>query len=269
METAGKQIDDEELRELMKDNGIGRPSTRANIIETLFRRTYIKKERKNLIATPMGISLIQTIQNDLLKSAELTGQWEFKLRQIEKGEYEAKKFLEEMKAMINVLVDQVKHETDRPILKTIPSPITNNNSVFICPKCKIGAIVKGKTAMGCNRFKEGCLFKVPFEIMNLKLTEEQVEHFIRNGKTKKMTFNKEGKKQPGYLEFDSDLQIVFHKSDSKVTRKKNIKNVTVGMICPKCKVGTVVKGSTAYGCSLWKTGCGFRILFSDVPKETD
>ena len=104
METAGKFVDNEELRDALKENGIGRPSTRAAIIETLFRRQYIRKEKKNLWATPTGMELIGLIQNELLKSAELTGQWERKLRQIERHEYEAKQFIDELKQMVTDLV---------------------------------------------------------------------------------------------------------------------------------------------------------------------
>ena len=107
METAGKLVDNEELRDAMKENGIGRPSTRAAIIETLFKRNYIKREKKNIVATPTGIELIGTIRNELLKSAELTGQWEKKLRDIEKRQYEAKIFIEELKAMLNDVVRDV------------------------------------------------------------------------------------------------------------------------------------------------------------------
>ena len=107
METAGKFVDNEELRDAMKENGIGRPSTRAAIIETLFKRNYIKREKKNIVATPTGIELIGTIRNELLKSAELTGQWEKKLRDIEKRQYEAKTFIEELKAMLNDVVRDV------------------------------------------------------------------------------------------------------------------------------------------------------------------
>ena len=107
METAGKFVDDEELRDAMKENGIGRPSTRAAIIETLYKRNYIRKEKKNVIATPTGIELISLIRNELLKSAELTGQWEKKLRDIEKRQYEAKTFIDELKAMLHDIVNDV------------------------------------------------------------------------------------------------------------------------------------------------------------------
>ena len=107
METAGKLVDDEELRDAMKENGIGRPSTRAAIIETLFKRNYIRREKKNIVATPTGIELVGIIKNELLKSAELTGRWEKKLRDIEKKQYEAKTFVEELKTMLHEVVNDV------------------------------------------------------------------------------------------------------------------------------------------------------------------
>jgi DNA topoisomerase-3 len=107
METAGKLVEDEEMRDMLKLNGIGRPSTRANIIETLFKRRYIEKKKKNILATETGINLIETIQNDLLKSVELTGQWERKLRLIEKGEYEMQTFKAELIKLVRELTDEV------------------------------------------------------------------------------------------------------------------------------------------------------------------
>jgi DNA topoisomerase-3 len=110
METAGKFVDDDELRDALKENGIGRPSTRAAIIETLFKRNYIRKERKNLFPTPTGVALINTIQEELLKSAELTGQWEKKLRQIEHGAYPASQFIDELKELIAQIVRNVLND---------------------------------------------------------------------------------------------------------------------------------------------------------------
>ena len=107
METAGKLVENEEMRELMKENGIGRPSTRANIIETLFKRKYIEKKKKNLVATDTGMSLIDVIKSDLLKSPELTGQWEHKLRLIEKGSYDPQTFKDELFKMVRELSDEV------------------------------------------------------------------------------------------------------------------------------------------------------------------
>ena len=158
METAGKLIDNDELRDVMKENGIGRPSTRAAIIETLFKRDYIRKERKNLIATPTGVELVQTISEELIKSAELTGIWEKKLRQIEKGEYQASVFLDELKEMVRQIVFNVKSENKN--LKTNSDAIVGQ----ICPVCKKGTILKGNTAYGCSRWNEGCNFRQAFKV---------------------------------------------------------------------------------------------------------
>lgn len=193
METAGKQIDDEEMRELMKDNGIGRPSTRANIIETLFRRQYIEKKRKNILATPTGMALIDTIQNELLKSAELTGDWEKKLRLIEKGEYDIEVFKQELFTMVRELTDEVIFNSHQPIsffqepqkiVKTSKPRVKKeiDFGTITCPKCKNSKLVKGKTAIGCLNYKV-CDFKVPFELMGKKLSENQLNDLIEKGKT--------------------------------------------------------------------------------------
>lgn len=118
METAGKFVDNEELRDAMKENGIGRPSTRAAIIETLYKRNYIKREKKNVVATTTGIELIALIKNELLKSAELTGQWEKKLRDIEKKEYNAREFIEELKTMLTNIVNDVLRDNSNTELHT-------------------------------------------------------------------------------------------------------------------------------------------------------
>ena len=123
METAGKLVDNDELRDALKENGIGRPSTRAAIIETLFKRNYIRKEKKNLIATPTGVELIQIIHEELLKSAELTGIWEKKLREIEKRTYNAGQFLEELKQMVSeVVMNVLSDNSNRHITIQAPAP---------------------------------------------------------------------------------------------------------------------------------------------------
>lgn len=192
METAGKLVDNDELRDALKENGIGRPSTRAAIIETLFKRRYIRKERKNLIATSTGVELIQLIHEELLKSAELTGIWEKKLREIEKKNYEAKTFLEELKQMVSEVVNsvlsdnanrrisiqeavhkEVKKETKKRERKpsapkekktTKPQSPTNDDELIgkPCPVCGKGTIIKGKTAYGCSEWKNGCTFRKNF-----------------------------------------------------------------------------------------------------------
>ena len=146
METAGKTVDNEELRDAMKENGIGRPSTRAAIIEKLFQRKYIVREKKNIKATEVGINLIHTIISPLLKSAELTGLWEKKLREIERGDFQAQQFLDELKLMTAEVVREVK----------------SDKSGMRCPICGKGMIIRGRTRYGCSRWREGCTYAEQF-----------------------------------------------------------------------------------------------------------
>ena len=146
METAGKTVDNEELRDAMKENGIGRPSTRAAIIEKLFQRKYIVREKKNIKATELGINLIHTIISPLLKSAELTGLWEKKLREIERGDFQAQQFLDELKQMTTEVVREVK----------------SDKSGMRCPVCGKGTIIRGRTRYGCSRWREGCTYAEQF-----------------------------------------------------------------------------------------------------------
>ena len=146
METAGKTVDNEELRDAMKENGIGRPSTRAAIIEKLFQRKYIVREKKNIKATEVGINLIHTIISPLLKSAELTGLWEKKLREIERGDFAAQQFLDELKQMTSEVVREVK----------------SDKSGMRCPVCGKGTIIRGRTRYGCSRWREGCTYAEQF-----------------------------------------------------------------------------------------------------------
>ena len=200
METAGRNVDDEELREAMKENGIGRPSTRAAIIQTLYKRGYIRQQRKSLEATPTGVALIGLIQEELLKSAELTGLWENKLRQIERRTYSAQQFVAELKQMVSELVHTVLCDNTNRRLQQAPAPSGNsspekasprnassektssekasssseesNGEVKAkrkiiragskCPECGEGKVIKGHTAYGCSRWKEGCNWRKPF-----------------------------------------------------------------------------------------------------------
>lgn len=183
METAGKLVDDESLREALKENGIGRPSTRAAIIETLYKRRYIQKVRKSLEPTPTGIELIGLIHEELLKSAELTGIWEKKLREIEQHKYEAKQFLDELKQMVNSIVMEVMNDNSNRRVAITPDKAKSSKSKSSkpksdkakvealasdeligqeCPVCHKGHIIKGKTAYGCSEWKNGCSYRKPF-----------------------------------------------------------------------------------------------------------
>ena len=208
METAGKLVDNDELRDALKENGIGRPSTRAAIIETLFKRNYIRKERKNLFPTATGVELIDTIQEELLKSAELTGLWEKKLRQIERGTYEARTFLEELKLMVHqVVINVLSDQTGRTITieqaapekpqaekepkgkktrkprakkeKTAGQPeSTTVPAKPVFPICKKGSILRGKTAYGCSEYKDGCTFRMDYATYGEGLSDEELVKVI-------------------------------------------------------------------------------------------
>lgn len=197
METAGKQVDDDEMRELLKDNGIGRPSTRANIIETLFRRKYIERKRKNIYPTPTGVDLIQIIDNETLKSPQLTGDWEKKLREIEKGEYQPEQFKQELIEMVVSLTNEVlfksQHKsisivTDEKVEKEEPKKVKKKKNIEeivgrVCPKCSAGKLVQGKKAYGCSLYGKSCEFLMPFNFMGKKLTPKQTSDLIEKRKT--------------------------------------------------------------------------------------
>ncbi|KAA5823361.1 DNA topoisomerase III [Algibacter amylolyticus] len=269
METAGKQVDDEELRDLMKENGIGRPSTRANIIETLFRRKYIKRNKKQVLPTETGIQLIDTIKNDLLKSAELTGSWEKQLKDIEKGEYSAGAFIKNMKRMVDALVYEVRSETKRAnisyatTIKKRAAKVEAKKGAGItaesCPKCKQGQIIKGKSAYGCSAYKSGCNFVMPFSFLDKKVSEKQFLRLLTKGSTVNLKgFKTENGAVEGLLRFDENFKLKFEPKRAKVKAKPD------ELACPKCKTGTVIKGKTAYGCSAYKSGCDFKVTFDTV-----
>ena len=221
METAGKLVDNDELRDALKENGIGRPSTRAAIIETLFKRNYIRKEKKNLIATPTGVELIQIIHEELLKSAELTGIWEKKLREIEKKTYNAAQFLEELKQMVSEVVMSVLSDNSNrhiTIVQAVQEAAADGKS---------GKAAKEKDASKPKRQSKP----------RKKATEAKPVTPV------------DGASQTGNIQTDA-TQTGSAQTDS-----------VEGQVCPLCGKGTIIKGKTAYGCSEWKNGCTFRQAF--------
>lgn len=272
METAGKQVDDEELRELMKENGIGRPSTRANIIETLFKRKYLVRNKKQILPTNTGIQLIETIQNELLKSAELTGHWEKKLKEIEQGTFHAGTFIKNMKNMVNNLVYEVRSETQQANISYVNSAKIKQNSTEnatskegilneVCPKCKQGTILKGKSAYGCSNYKNGCNFKLPFVFLGKKIPENQFLKLLKKGKTNQLkSFKKNEVSMDGFIQFDENFNLIFKENHTKIPDV---------IKCPKCKKGTVLKGKTAYGCSEYQKNCDFIYSFEDIRKKAN
>ena len=186
METAGKLVESEEMKEALKQNGIGRPSTRAAIIETLLSRGYIRKQRKTLLPTPVGRELIHIIRDDMLKSVELTGQWERKLRQIESGEYDARQFISDLTQKVTRMVTEVIRDprTMSALIEEEKTAVSEKGEEKkkrqrrsssqsgkpadaspvegdLCPKCLKGHLLRGRTALGCSRYAEGCDYRFP------------------------------------------------------------------------------------------------------------
>jgi DNA topoisomerase-3 len=225
METAGKLVDDESLREVMKENGIGRPSTRAAIIETLFKRNYIKKVRKSLEPTPTGIELIGLIHEDLLKSAELTGIWEKKLREIEQHKYEARQFLDELKQMVTEIVTTVMLDN------------SNRRVTTVAPEVKTKkAAPKKSAAPKVKKPKEGI---DPRQSAGPRRDDTPSSKKSSEG----MSFQRKAVGERESMPSDTNPDDI------------------IGQPCPLCGKGHIIKGKTAYGCSEWRNGCGWRKAF--------
>jgi DNA topoisomerase-3 len=280
METAGKQVDDEEMRELMKENGIGRPSTRASIIETLFRRKYIERKKKLVVPTQTGIQLIDLIDNELLKSAELTGRWEKRLKEIERGEFNAGTFIKNMKAMVDELVYEVRSSKAKVrisqttvsanAVKKSTKKKANKKQVVgkACPKCANGKLVKGSKAYGCTEYNKTCDFTLPFSFSGKKISENQLIRLLDKGCTTNLKgFKTEAGKVEGLLRFDEDFKLKLEPKEKVIANEmKQSRNDDTTITCPKCKKGTVLKGKTAYGCSEYKNTCDFLFTFENIKK---
>ncbi|MGN0309617.1 MAG: DNA topoisomerase, partial [Bacteroides sp.] len=231
METAGKLVTDDELRDALKENGIGRPSTRAAIIETLFKRNYIRKEKKNLIATPTGVELIGLIHEELLKSAELTGQWEKKLREIERRTFTAPQFLEELKSMVQDIVYKVLSDN------------TNRRITIIDPEAAKSA--KGtKAATGAKAATSG-----------------KTAATSKTAKAKRSSAEKASSAAASEAAASSAESAEAAATPSAPASASAALDELVGKPCPLCGKGIVIKGRTAYGCSEWRNGCTWRQPF--------
>lgn len=229
METAGKFVEDEELRDALKENGIGRPSTRAAIIETLFKRHYIQKQRKTLIATATGVELIGLIHEELLKSAELTGQWERKLRMIERHEYSARQFIDELKQMVTDIIQTVRADTSNRRVTVVEEP---------AKKKKRPTPAQGERKPSVR--VEGDATNVPAGFQPKKRKAKVPAHPQGGGEPSGQNSSPLGKVRKG-LQNESDPWV--------------------GLPCPVCGQGHIIKGHTAYGCSRWKEGCTYRHPF--------
>ncbi len=245
METAGKNIEDEELRQAMKHCGLGTPATRAQIIERLIDVKYIEREKNKLIPTPKGIQLISYIQDKSLLSPELTGNWEKKLFDMVKGDYSRDQYMQEIKAFTHEIIEQVKACTIESV-----GPI--KNPIGQCPLCQ-GVVAETKMAFSCMQWRvTGCTFKIWKTIAGKEISETQAKELLKTRKTKTLKGfkNKEGKPFVAALALAQDGKVVFEFDPDEFE--------SVGK-CPVCE-GEVIERKMAWGCRNWKeTGCGFTI----------
>ncbi|WP_020531862.1 type IA DNA topoisomerase [Flexithrix dorotheae] len=249
METAGKEIDDEELAKAIKDSGIGTPATRASIIETLLKRTYIERQKKKLVPTSLGLEVYGQIKKLTIGSPELTGTWENKLNKMAQGEYSRDSFIDEVKGFSGELVEKLKE-----LGKNMGSNTINSN----CPKCGKGEILEGKRGFGCAQHKEGCDFVVWKTYLGKRLTPAQIRQLIESGKTKfpvKGLRDENGKVFEAVLKIDKEFKVIHQAS-----RKKS-----KDLVCPKCFEATLEDQEKLFKCRA--ISCDF-VLWKKVAKKT-
>lgn len=238
METAGKFVENDELRDALKENGIGRPSTRAAIIETLFKRHYIRRDRKRILATPTGVELIGLIREELLKSAELTGLWEKKLREIERGQYDPHQFITELETMLGEIVNSVRSDySNRRVALTTDEDLKK----------------KVQTRRKSSPKKESKP-KVPAETAPAQPLSDTPSGQIPPG----------GQFVAGFR--PRTVKVKATQADMPDVQKADPaagEDAWIGLPCPLCKQGVIIKGRTAYGCSRWREGCSFRRPFGE------
>ncbi len=249
METCGKLIEDEELREIMKEKGIGTPATRAQIIERLIEVGYIEREGKYLKPLPKGIKLIETLKKvelNELTSPELTGEWERKLILIERGKFQFEKFIKEIIDFTNEIIKKIITKEGKRIKDEIYEVIGK------CPNCE-SELVEGEKGYYCKNFKEkGCNFYIPKKFLGRKITREEILDLIENKKTKLLYgfISKNRKKFSAYIELGEDGKITLSFPEDKVIDKKSLGK------CPVCN-SKVIETETKFRCE--NESCSFSI----------
>lgn len=251
METAGKIVTDETLKEALKEKGVGTPATRASIIEVLISRNYVERRKKNLISTDSGRALISLVQDERLKSPELTGDWEFRLKQMERGEYEPKVFMDEVAAYTREILDNKAEAT---------IDLTNLGP---CPKCQ-SPVIRGRTGYGCSQWKSGCKFVLPGVLWGLEINPVLAREILIHKRSLTPHPVKDGKKSHfAHLCFDKKGKPTYEIAAE--AQKAAASDESLGT-CPVCS-GDVVVGKKAYGCSNWRNGCRFVVWKTMAQKE--
>ncbi len=273
MESAGKELDDEEMKRAMRNAGLGTPATRASIIETLLRRKFIQREKKNLLSTDRGRSLIESVPVEELKSAELTGKWEARLANISEGKDSREKFMSDVIQNLNKIISEIRIAKP-PKPETIVR--TDSKQLGDCPIC--GAPVRQKRTIFTCDTGRSCAFIVYGKMANRNISPTMIKELLKQGKTKTVKgfkSHKTGKEFAAALRLDENSKVVFDFSevnsnrDQYSSRKKSppktspsaLPESPVGMACPICHKGKLIQGRTAWGCNQYATGCNFVFPF--------
>jgi DNA topoisomerase-3 len=242
METAGKLVDDDEMRDAMKERGLGTPATRAAIIETLLGRGYIARKGKQLLSTDMGRELIAIIENEQLKSPELTGEWEALLKRIERGEYAPETFM-----------SKVVEHTGEIISQT--SRVKRVRRLGPCPLCE-GSVIEGARGYGCSRWKAGCEFVLWKKQFGRTLHEAEVLELLSERRTTSLLTRKTSESTLVYgtllLRADGSVEVSPASNSAKVQERRLVGN------CPLCG-SSMIEGDKGYGCIRWREGCHFVV----------
>ena len=303
MKYAGRDVDDDKLAEAMKDSGLGTPATRAEIIEKLIRSGFVERQKKNIHALPKGKALIGMVV-DPLRSPELTGEWERKLKDIENGRLDSNSYVASIVAFIREMLPVVRQtralrpsdfgedRSQRSRNNRAPTvadrggnatggggPATSGNpsadpkpkdmdTFGLCPNCRSGWIVEGKKAYGCTRFRKGCRFLVGKEMAGKKLTKKQVTTLVEKGKSGviKGFKGKDGNPFDGRLVFDAAGGLRIEPAESKKSAKVTAEDIQQ-MTCPKCGQGQMIAGNRGFGCNRFRQGCRFVVWFEYAGKK--
>jgi len=242
------------LIEALKEKGVGTPATRASIIEVLINRGYVERKRKNLLSTPNGRQLIALVQDDRLKSPELTGDWEFRLKQMERGEYDPIKFIREVETYTREIISATSEKT------------IDLKNLGPCPLCS-SPVIRGKTGYGCSQWRSGCKFAIKENSLGMRITPVLMRELLLNRGSLTAHGIQDGDKRIlATLSLTKKGKLGYEVTE--IESKPNSKDA-IGQ-CPSCG-GEIVEGPKNYGCSNWREGCKFviwkTIAKKDISKE--